>query len=131
MAEWRETGRLVLLHWYDVRPEQFKQFEELTEEIGSYERLDELLKSWQEEMAKIWVFSTQEEAWMFASHEVFDRAALNQDQLPPAFVRELNKAIQEGRHQEAVTMWMVGTQQFFQEPEMIVIKDWPMMAWVP
>lgn len=119
MPEWRETGKLYVLQWFDVA-----RWEE-----GGQQPEEEWIP--QEELVKVWIFSTLEEAWTFAAHEVFDRTAFNQDQLPPAFVKRVNEAVQQGRHQEAVGLWMEGTQRFFEEPEAVVIKAWPLMAWVP
>lgn len=116
MAQWRETGKLFVLQWFDVA-----RMEEADEE-----------EEWvpQEEMVKIWIFSTREEAFAFAAHEIFERTALNQDNLPPAVVRQINEAIQQERHLDAIGMWMEATERYFDEPEAVVVKDWPLIAWV-
>lgn len=111
MAEWKPVRELIIVIWEESEAAEESQGEEEATE-----------------RAFAFVFNSEQEAIAFIADEVRDKIKINEDNLPPNFVRDVYQTLDSGDTIMALNLWLQAAQQFFEEPEAVDMRKIPLMV---
>ena len=104
MAEWKESPEeYLVLVWLDVGEEEGEEEEEVQGTIETH----------------AWIFRTEAEVRAFVIDQVLEKVKTNEDQLPPADVRQIRDAAARGDADEVIGMWIYLVEHLFEGHEFI------------
>jgi hypothetical protein len=113
MAEWKESPEeFFVLVWQEMVEVEA----EGEEEAGATLKTD------------TWIFRTEAEMRAFVIDEILEKVRDNEDQLPPATVRDIREAAAQGKADEIVGMWVYLVERLFEGQEFVMVDRTHIMS---